>query len=208
VLPPRACSARSTTRSTFYLVLPVATLTVDPSQAALPFQDDARFPAVSSLRIWRQAGVLAGAAHCGPVLVRPWVAAAGAKAAIAGVGSAGRLPVSTSRVHRRIVRTVAVRRLWGPGAEPSRCPRNRTPRPCPRWTAAVRAAPGGIRSRTADTAAALSSTGDTAAAGHRPSGHIRRPQPQWAPATCRHCQGIRWLPELRPPGDAVQTARW
>jgi hypothetical protein len=36
-----------------------------------------------------------------------------------------RLPLSTSRVHRPSVRTVDVRRLRGPGAEPSRCPRTR-----------------------------------------------------------------------------------
>jgi hypothetical protein len=37
----------------FYLVLPGPTLTVDPSEPALPFQDDARFPAAPRLRIWR-----------------------------------------------------------------------------------------------------------------------------------------------------------
>ena len=48
-----ACSARSTTRSTFCLVLPARTLTVDPSYPARPFQDVAGLTTGTRLRIWR-----------------------------------------------------------------------------------------------------------------------------------------------------------
>jgi hypothetical protein len=48
-----ACSARSTTRSMFYLGSTCAYLNGCFSSPALPFQDDASFPAAPRLRIWR-----------------------------------------------------------------------------------------------------------------------------------------------------------
>jgi hypothetical protein len=84
---------------------------------------------------------------------------------------------------------------------PSRCPRSRTPRPCPRcgWVLAGRPL------STRGGAAAPEQGGDTAAAGSRPSRHTRRLR-QWAPAACGHCQGVQRGSGTAAPGDAVRTA--
>jgi hypothetical protein len=86
------------------------------------------------------------------------------------------LPVSTSRVHCPSVRTVAVRRLRGPGAKPQQVSQNRTLRQCPR--AAGRAA--GRPLSAADTAAAPPRTLP------QPLSRAGTPQPAGSPSIHAH----------------------
>jgi hypothetical protein len=158
-------------------------------------------------RGWRWTGVL-------PAVQRGVAVGLRDAAAVAGVRSAGslRLPVSTSRVHCPSVRTVAVRRLRGPGAEPQQVSTEPdtvasgvdSGRP-----ASTRPHPG----RIAGTAAAPEQGGDTVVAGRRPSMHVRWLR-QWAQAAaCGHREGVRgaygaaatW--RCRPDGWTVATER-
>jgi hypothetical protein len=178
-------------------------------------------PTDLAVRPWR---VLAAAAPSGPV---PWsdIGGGGGRfccrlssvavpwgphdpAAVAGVPQ--RRPPTGCRVHQpRPLSTSPDRRVSAGCADlarnPSRCPRNRTPRQC-LWCGRVLA---GRLLSTADTAAALSRAGTP------------RPPVADQPCTPADCgSGQRPSPahtarvsevraELRPPGDAVRTVgRW
>jgi hypothetical protein len=151
-----------------------------------------------------------------------------------GVAAGGctTLPLSTSRVHCPSVRTVDVRRLRRPGPDPSRCPRNRTPRQYPLDARDCGQVLAGPPLSAADTAAASLTRGMRSPAADRPC-TPRRLQ-RWTPAAYSVYRGSTSstraavqtrvsphgvppqpadtvamsavCPELPPPGDAVRTA--
>jgi hypothetical protein len=206
---PIACSARSTMRSTFYLVLPVVTLTASfpelrcLSKMTLGFRPPpdygsgglamavladaapcAPVPGRTCKRQWtvplpavHQAAAAVSACPCRSVRVPcrsvrvPLPQCPRAPAAVAGVRSAGHLRAASVRKPHPLS-TPPDRRCPLAGADlarnPSRCPRTRTPRQCPRWVWACGRVLAGRPLSTADTAAAggvrLTAELDTAAA--------------------------------------------
>ncbi len=172
-LSNRACLARSTTRSTF---LPCSTCTYLSGRLpwpALAYQDDASFPAAPDDGSGGQAmAVLADAAPSGPVpgptLGWRWTVVLPAVQRGVAVVSARpcrrhgcpqrrapagcQCPPAASAVH------TSGPSMSAGGADlarnPSRCPRNRTPRQCPRCVWECGRVLAGRPLATADTAAA------------------------------------------------------